>query len=311
MVSTFSSCSRWLILLCVCQFVNCQTCYWPNGMVSDFKQCSTNGGACCYNPDNAHHDPCFSNGLCQSIFFGYIYRGACTDSSWGASCPNVCTSGTPPSPLSPYHISLPSNSHQHLTNVTKQVNDDQVLLRYCSPWHAYCCQNTTSTADCCASGVGFAWNNATWINYKFVQQQDDFTFDLTSAYTTASTPKSASTAVTTTTAASTSGTTSACSTVGPTNTAKCSNNSTVAIGAGLGAGLGVPLLIALAAILWLAARRKYEQPQTPVPVASRFSTPEMHMHGYNEGSGAGFTRKSGPPVETGYGRAELGGGERS
>ncbi|KAE9379940.1 hypothetical protein N431DRAFT_458927 [Stipitochalara longipes BDJ] len=151
----------------------------------------------------------------------------------------------------------------------RMFNDDQVLLRYCSPWHAYCCQNTTSTADCCASGVGFEWNNATWINYKFVEQQDDFTFDLVSAFTTTSTPKTASTAVTTTTATSVSGTASACSSVGPTNTATCSKSSTVAIGAGLGAGLGVPLLLALAAILWLTARRKYEQPQTTVPVVSR------------------------------------------
>ena len=210
--------------------------------------------------------------------------------------------------LPPYHTSLFSNSHQHQTNITKQVNDDQVLLRYCSPWHAYCCQNTTSTADCCASGVGFEWNNATWINYKFVEQQDDFTFDLASAYTTTSTPKTASTAVTTTTVASVSGTASACSSVEPTNTAPCPKSSTVAISAGLGAGLGVPLLLALAGILWLTARRKYEQPQTTVPVASRSSMPEMH--GYNGGSAAGFAGKGGPPIETGYGRAELGGGER-
>jgi hypothetical protein len=119
MVSTYSLYSSWLILLSVCQFANCQTCYWPNGMESDFKQCSTTGGACCYNPDDAHHDPCFSNGLCQSIFFGYIYRGACTDSSWGASCPNVCTSGITPSNTSRLTTPLSSNSHQHPTNIKK------------------------------------------------------------------------------------------------------------------------------------------------------------------------------------------------
>jgi hypothetical protein len=72
-----------------------------------------------------------------------------------------------------------------------------------------------------------------------------------------------------------SGTTSAGSSVKSTNTAMCSNSSTTAIGAGLGVGLGVSLLVALAGLLWLMARRRYEKPQTAVPVASRSSKPEL------------------------------------
>lgn len=280
MFSTYSLYSTWLIFLSVSQFANSQACYFPNGVNSGYKQCSSNGGACCYYFDDAHHDPCFSNGLCQSIFFGYIYRGACTDSKWGPSCPNVCTN----------------------------VNDDQEILRFCSPLNAYCCQNSSSTADCCAAGVGFEWNNATWINYQFAPQQDQFSFNLANAYTTISTSISASTAGTSATAASVSGTASAVSSVKPTNAAMCSNSSTTAIGAGLGVGLGVPLLVALAGLLWLMARRRYEKPQTTVPVASRSSKPELH--GYSEGPAAGLTGRSELPIETGYGRAELGQGER-
>jgi hypothetical protein len=108
--------------------------------------------------------------------------------------------------------------------------------------------------------------------------------------------------------------------VKPTNTAMCSNSSTTAIGAGLGVGLGVPLLVALAGLLWLMARRRYEKPQTAVPAASRSSKPELHGYssgpapGYNgsysEGPAAGLTGRSELPIETGYGRAELGQGER-
>jgi hypothetical protein len=183
--------------------------------------------------------------------------------------------------------------------------------------------------------VGFEWNNATWINYEFAPQQNDFSFNLASAYTTtsasttatqvssgssSSTRSSASTAVTSATAASVSGTASACSSVEPTNTATCSNSSTVAIGAGLGVGLGVPLLLALAGLLWLTARRRYEQPRTTVPAASGSSKPELHDYisgptpayngGNSEGYAAGFTGRTELPIETGYGRAELGQGER-
>jgi hypothetical protein len=320
MFSTYSLYSTWLIFLSVCQFANSQACYFPNGVNSGYKQCSSNGGACCYYFDDAHHDPCFSNGLCQSIFFGYIYRGACTDSKWGPSCPNVCTNGTTPSPSQALLYLPPPYTHQHPTDITQPVNDDQEILRFCSPLNAYCCQNSSSTADCCAAGVGFEWNNATWINYQFAPQQDQFSFNLPNAYYTISSSISASTAGTSATAASVSGTASALSSVKPTNTAMSSNSSTTAIGAGLGVGLGVPLLVALAGLLWLMARRRYEKPQTTVPVASRSSKPELHGYssgpapgyngGYSEGPAAGLTGRSELPIETGYGRAELGQGER-
>jgi hypothetical protein len=121
-----------------------------------------------------------------------------------------------------------------------------------------------------------------------------------------------------------SGTASACSNAELTSTATCSNSSTVAIGAGLGVGLGVPLLAALAGLLWLTAKRRYEQPRTTVPVASGSGKPERHVYssgptsaynkGYSEGHAAGFTGgdagRAELPIETDYGRAELGQEER-
>jgi hypothetical protein len=176
--------------------------------------------------------------------------------------------------------------------------------------------------------VGFEWNNATWVNYQFAPQQNDFSFNLASAYTTTSTSttatlgssvsfsstgSSASTAVASATTTSVSGAVSACSSVEPTNTATCSNSSTIAIGAGLGVGLGVPLLLALAGLLWLTARRRYEQPRTTVPAVSGSSKPELH--GYSSGptsaNNGGYSEgRDGLPIETGYRRAELGQGER-
>lgn len=31
--------------------------------------------------------------MCLSVFFGDMYRGACTDQSWGNSCASICTDG--------------------------------------------------------------------------------------------------------------------------------------------------------------------------------------------------------------------------
>lgn len=69
-------------------------CYYPDGTLAwEYKACSKAGGACCYSLDQAHRDACYSNGLCQSLWFGRIYRGACTDKGWGGSCPNICPEG--------------------------------------------------------------------------------------------------------------------------------------------------------------------------------------------------------------------------
>lgn len=68
------------------------TCYWPDGsVVSDqwsYTPCNStaNGveSTCC-----SQGDVCSSNGYCLGTA-GYMYRGACTDSSWndGSCCQN-------------------------------------------------------------------------------------------------------------------------------------------------------------------------------------------------------------------------------
>lgn len=74
-----------------------QACYWPDGSLADgaYKPCASNSRICCYNLDADHHDLCYSNGFCMSLYWGFLYRGACTDSSWGANsgCASGCKAG--------------------------------------------------------------------------------------------------------------------------------------------------------------------------------------------------------------------------
>jgi hypothetical protein len=75
-----------------------QTCYWPDGSQADavYKPCANNKGACCYYVDDNHHDLCYDNGFCYSLYWGYNYRGACADSTWpsGSGCATDCLDGT-------------------------------------------------------------------------------------------------------------------------------------------------------------------------------------------------------------------------
>ncbi|KAF5483874.1 hypothetical protein CGCF413_v015375 [Colletotrichum fructicola] len=67
------------------------TCYWPNGIANTAaKPCPTPRGkaaaACCF--DNHY---CLTNGLCMDPDDDTLYRGACTDSKFGAEgCPKYC-----------------------------------------------------------------------------------------------------------------------------------------------------------------------------------------------------------------------------
>ncbi len=103
-----------------------RTCYWPDGSVipssSDYTPCNLTAtgidSACC-----SSWDPCSANGYCFSSS-GYVYRGGCTDSTWGADecCPN-CRNGTesinpPPNPPPP------NNPH------TFQTNNERFLTVY-------------------------------------------------------------------------------------------------------------------------------------------------------------------------------------
>ncbi|KAI1338893.1 hypothetical protein F5Y15DRAFT_416655 [Xylariaceae sp. FL0016] len=230
-----------------------QTCYLPDGTEkSDHQPCSEYGGACCYWIDDGHHDLCYSNGLCQSQFFGYIYRGACTDQGWGSSCSNICRGGG---------------------------DDDPAILRFCSEYNGWCCQYKEATSDCCATGSGFAWDNATLVNYNIApEDQVLYEFDLSNA----NQPISAtSTSTSTSTASDPPSTTSTdIATPSPTMYENCSPSSTIALGIGLGIGLGVPLAICVAVLIWLVAKRRYEQrrpDQRPAPSTDPMTTTPNHF----------------------------------
>ncbi|KAK6530506.1 hypothetical protein TWF694_003854 [Orbilia ellipsospora] len=86
---------RWLLLslnlLALSQLTVAQTtkpCYFPDGSrASGYQACdeTADNSACCAISDNV---VCLSSSLCYNEF-GYIYRGACTDQTWGDSaCPS-------------------------------------------------------------------------------------------------------------------------------------------------------------------------------------------------------------------------------
>jgi len=90
--------------------------------------------------------------------------------------------------------------------------------------------------------------------------------------------------------------------------------------AGIGVGLGIPLLLALAGLLWVAARQRYKRPPITVPVASALSKAELHSYSsgppsaykaaHSEGSATNLKGRSELPIDPGYGIAEMGQGER-
>lgn len=176
-----------------------------------------------------------------------------------------------------------------------------MILRYCTPWKGYCCQSKTSTADCCTAGVGFQWNNATWVNYEFRLQNDNFHFNLQDAFTMTSASTLPSSSSTTSSSASTPGSTqdssstqsplrstASCSTTSsgePTVSEICSTKTNIALTTGLGVGLGVPFLLALAALLWLIAARRYLQTG---PRASSKGDTSAYEKSYNDGYSAGI-----------------------
>ncbi|KAK7946914.1 uncharacterized protein PG986_011235 [Apiospora aurea] len=82
-----------LVILGISSAAEAQACYCPDGSASGYKPCSNAGGACCYRFTEAYRDICYSNGLCQSLYFGRMYQGTCTNKNWRRSCPNVCTGG--------------------------------------------------------------------------------------------------------------------------------------------------------------------------------------------------------------------------
>lgn len=80
-------------LLIFLSLARSQFCYWPNGeRANAYYPISPDSPNCCWNLDRDNRDLPFSNGLCWSNHWGFIYRGACTDAKWSSDsgCAQLC-----------------------------------------------------------------------------------------------------------------------------------------------------------------------------------------------------------------------------
>lgn len=91
-----TSCQRPYVLLLLLlptfvSFAFTQTCYLPNGDVDG------PGNTPCDNSASVSHCCnvdvyCPDNGYCLTSIFN-VYRGSCTDKTWGSDCPRYCFDG--------------------------------------------------------------------------------------------------------------------------------------------------------------------------------------------------------------------------
>ena len=137
-----------------------QTCYWPNGAEADgaYKPCANGRGACCYDIDDQHHDTCYDNGFCFSLYWGYLYRGACTDSNWsdGSGCATQCLNCT----WHGYRFGRALELTRHIAG-----SDEGIGITFCNVSNSLyqCCGQADGNGSCCDSGEQIAWNNASVI----------------------------------------------------------------------------------------------------------------------------------------------------
>ena len=140
-----------LVLLVFAASAAAQTCYWPNGDVAEpYQPISSDLPICCFNSDYNHVDLALSNGLCWSNYWGFFYRGACTDPLFNG-CPKLCSDCK-----SRYHKCVDAHeltlSDQH-----------QAMTTECSPTAAKAITTTCSAAGISTKresaanrGVGFS-----------------------------------------------------------------------------------------------------------------------------------------------------------
>ncbi|KAM7195489.1 hypothetical protein V8F33_006659 [Rhypophila sp. PSN 637] len=119
--------------------VSCQTCHWPDGSIAtSYQRCNDTTAHCCYNSDPTHRDICFDNGLCMSMLWGGMYRGACSDPYWnpGSGCAEQCTD-------------VKRDTFSPVTACGMKM----------------CCGGVGESVSCCNStDAGFQWANSTVSN---------------------------------------------------------------------------------------------------------------------------------------------------
>ncbi|RDI89489.1 hypothetical protein Vi05172_g362 [Venturia inaequalis] len=195
-----------------------QSCFWPNGTKTDvFKPCA-NSGACCYYIDEAHHDPCYSNGFCQSLFHGFLYRGACRSANWdtGLGCASDCLQVSP---------------------------GDQARVQMCDGFS--CCNSPDVNSSCCGNSRDTVlWYNATLL-------------PLTKTGTATSLPTTATAASTNPLSTSPLSTSPLSTSPLPTTSSavSCPDTSSLPLGAGLGIPFALSL-VAIGILSWMLVRKR-------------------------------------------------------
>ncbi|MCJ1313122.1 hypothetical protein MMC25_006799 [Agyrium rufum] len=216
-------------------------CFYPDGTAADNHTPCTGGehSACCYKIDDSHHDLCWSNGICMSQFFGYVYRGSCTDSAFkDPACSNRCLNG----------IGAKSNASTSITACGDAGSN-------------VCCGVGDDATACCESGEVFQWGNASILADSYGIGSSSISVSVITAANPSSTISSPFTAATATI-------TSINSAANQTNVASgstvsdqeiCGDRTSLEIG--LGVGLGLPLLLVSSTLaLLLVAQRRRKPP---------------------------------------------------
>ncbi|EPS35332.1 hypothetical protein H072_11301 [Dactylellina haptotyla CBS 200.50] len=217
---------RWMLLataflgLATLAIAQSRACFFPDGTrANGYTACDPEAvhSPCCSNSDNV---VCLSSKLCYNQF-GYVYRGACTDRTWGDdACPS-----------------------EHCTAFASQGMNILACNDATGDW---CCADGAEV-PCCQD------KNAT----QFYLNPGTVTFvsaGLSTRTSTTSTSTEATTSATTSTEAATT-TTSA-----PSDTAEPQVSPTslpVGAAVGMGVGIGIPTILAIVfGCLWWIERMK-------------------------------------------------------
>lgn len=124
------------------------TCFTPNGRVSQNMRCSNTSEACC--PDGWG---CTSTGLCaQELDDGSLatVRGSCTVQDWNSgTCASVCKNGM----LSLTWYSLGIRVKAELTKNNRKATDNVIMetILNCDPTNngSWCCNADYASDNCC------------------------------------------------------------------------------------------------------------------------------------------------------------------
>lgn len=94
-------------------------------------------------------DECRSDGLCNSVFYGLVFRNGCSDPTWQSPhCAKLCDSGS-------LSISVWNGEVKDLTNTG-------VPVKLCGDG-SYCCGDGATADNCCASKQGVFVRNGSAI----------------------------------------------------------------------------------------------------------------------------------------------------